>query len=511
MTPQFIALLIVVVLAFLLRLALNLSHDAFLGVDGGAYLLSRNYVLGDEPTGAGFPRPPLAPGWLLAPFTAIWGDNIGYKVWAAVAAGLPAIPVYLLTKQHLRNPWAPTFAVGFLSLDLMHSEMMVTGALPLIGFALIGIAWWAAGNLPGQRNQLGNSIILAVALGLTPWVNQTSAGLIAIALPIYITAILWFGPYDKWSSIRRLLPPLAVGGVIGLGALPWYLDIAPNSSILHFGGGHWIYPSPLGDVAWLQAIMAVALGWWAWRKAADYRLRSLGVALIALGLLAPWLSYDETVINVFYRSGYLMAVAFYPLAAWLVFKFWIPNLMEMRDQCRFLYGDIVVAKSSLMLASIFTAAGIMLSGYVWQHYNQQKYSEMATPATLAALEQIKAVDPNSGIITNSFTLSLYVAALTKVRSPFLFTAEPPRAYTQDDNDIRCLLGWVDGCKPLESKRRLAVGYVLIDMRFPNLNKRSPGNYLAPPNQWEATNAAPWLQLVFEQGTTRVWKILDQGY
>ena len=49
--------------ALLLRLVLAVTHDGYLGVDGGAYLLSRNAVLGDEPTGAGFPRPPLAPGF----------------------------------------------------------------------------------------------------------------------------------------------------------------------------------------------------------------------------------------------------------------------------------------------------------------------------------------------------------------------------------------------------------------------------------------------------------------
>lgn len=499
--PLFIA-----ILALLLRLFLNLSHDGFLGVDGGAYLLSRNYVLGDEPTGAGFPRPPLAPGWLLVPFTSIWGDNIGFKVWAAVAAGLPAIPVYLLTKQFIHNKWAPVFAVGFLSLDLAHSEMMVTGALPLIGFTLIGLSWWAMHVLAWHESKLA-AIVLVLSIGLTPWVNQTSAGLIVITWLVYFIALMIFKPYSqpRHYMLWRLLPPSILGGIIGLYALPWYLDIAPNSSILHFGGGYWVYPSPLGDIAWVQAIMAVFLGWWAWRKAWDYRLKSLGMVLIVLGLLAPWLSYDETLINIFYRSGYLMAVAFYPLVAWLVFKYWIPNIYD------FFYPFNKWHIDPLIRIAISTAIAVMAIGYIWQHYNQQYYSEMATPATLKALEQIKAVNPDSGIITNSFTLSLYVAALNKVHSPFAFTAQPPRAYTEADKDIRCLLGWVNGCKPLESSYRLAVGHILIDTRFPHLNKRSPDNYLAPPNQWEVTASAPWLKIVFDSGTTKVWQIVSQSY
>ncbi|MGH7774662.1 MAG: hypothetical protein ACREQA_20755 [Candidatus Binatia bacterium] len=328
-----------------------------------------------------------------------------------------------------------------------------------------------------------------------------------ITLPIYIAAILWFGPYDKWTSIKRLFPSLIIGGLIGLGALPWYLDIAPNSSILHFGGGHWVYPGSMADIAWIQAIMAVALGWWIIQHPSDYRLQALGMVLITLGLLCPWLSYDETIINIFYRSGYLMAVPFYPLVTWLVFRYWIPNIIELQEQCRFLGRDIILVRPAIIQTCLITAVAIMLSGFVWQHYNQSRYSEMITPATARALDYLANQPEQEGVITNSFTLSLWVAALNKVNSPFAFTAEPPRAYTEDDKDIRCLLGWVDGCNPLESKRRLSVGYILVDLRFPHLNERSPGNYLAPPGQWLVTAHSPWLQLEFAQDTTRVWKIM----
>ena len=81
--------------ALALRLALALSYDGYWGVDGGAYLLSVNNVLGNEPTGAGFPRPPLAPGWLLVPFVELFGDDAGYKVWSALASLCPVIPIFL--------------------------------------------------------------------------------------------------------------------------------------------------------------------------------------------------------------------------------------------------------------------------------------------------------------------------------------------------------------------------------------------------------------------------------
>ena len=132
---------------------------------------------------------------------------------------------------------------------------------------------------------------------------------------------------------------------------------------------------------------------------------------------------------------------------------------------------------------------------------------MATPTTAEALELVQATDPGQGILSNSFTLSLWIAALNKVASPFAFTAPPPAAYVQDDKDLRCLLNWVPNCDPAAAQDRLGVGYALIDLRFPYLNARSPGNYKAPPDQWEVTASAPWLELVYSKGTTRLWRIV----
>ena len=154
-------------------------------MDGGAYLVGVNAVLGDEPTGAGFPRPPLAPGWLLVPFVNYLGMDVGYKVWSSLASVLPAIPIYLLARRIgsrstrrgvAPSPWPAVFASGFLLLDLLHAEMIVTGALPLIAFALLGMGWWAMGEL-SEEWSLTAAGVLVICLGLIPWVNQTTAGL----------------------------------------------------------------------------------------------------------------------------------------------------------------------------------------------------------------------------------------------------------------------------------------------------------------------------------------------
>jgi hypothetical protein len=356
-------LCLIVIAAFALRLGLVLSYDGYWGVDGGAYWLSVANVLGDEPTGAGFPRPPLAPGWLLAPFGAAFGDDLGYKIWSSAASILPVIPVYLFARRLTRTEavepayrgsrtWVTAGAVGFLLVDLLHAEMFVTGALPLIAFAWLGTAWWAMCSLHEQWNWR-TAAVLAGCVGLIPWINQTAAGLAVITLPVYLLALLWYGRKRSVVGLRlscaarsnpvvsppdhlylgsnaltdhplvRIAPPLFVGGVIALLALPWYMDVLPGNGILKYPGPVVFLTVPT-DSAWLQLALAWPLGLlMIWKGEAPW-LRSLGVLVILLGTLTVFLSYDETIINIFYRSRYLLPIPFYVGVAWAVWRFAIP-------------------------------------------------------------------------------------------------------------------------------------------------------------------------------------------
>lgn len=493
-------LLAIIAVGFGLRLFLTLTHDGFLGVDGGAYLLSVNTVLGNEPTGAGFPRPPLAPGWLLVPFTSLFGLDAGYKVWSTLASITPVLPVYLLAHR-IRGtgvsstPAPALFAVGFLLLDLLHAEMIVTGALPLIAFGLLGMVWWAMGDLV-DRWSWPKALVLIVCLGLIPWVNQTAAGLAIITIPVYGLALAWFSRDHSmligfWGRLSRLVLPLALGGVIALGALPWYMKVLPVTGLLHYPGA-FVYLTNWADSAWWQLIIAWPLGIWVIRKSEQPWLQSLGVLTILLGTLLVFLSTDETIINIFYRSRYLLAIPFYVGISWVVWERILPSVPE--------WGKFASA------AATVAAIALLGVGYVSQFNRQTGYSDMATPATVQALELLAQEDPSAGVINNSFTLALWISALNKVASPHTWTWEPPSTWTETDKDVRCVLGWVPGCSYVQAKERLGVGYVLIDTRFPDYNARAPGIYLAPANQWEVTAQTPWLTKVFEQGSTIVWKI-----
>ena len=471
-----------------MRLALSLTHGNMLGVDGGAYLLSVNDVLGDEPTSAGFPRPPLAPGWLLVPFVQFLGNDAGYKVWSSLAAIGPLLPVYLLSRRIL-TPWQALLPVLFISVDMLHAEMFVTGALPLIGFTFIGLAVWAAIRLTEiEYFHWPLWLLLILTAPLTSFINQTSAGLYPIVVGVAILALMAQGRFRL--VMWRVAPAIVLGTMLAVRALPWYLDVLPGSAILHYPGP-WIYLTPWPDAVWFQFALAMPLSYWLIRYGQG-PVRLLGTLTAVLGVLLVFLSTDETVINLFYRSGYLLQVFLYPGLAWVVFTYWRPVLNQR-----------------VAWAAVAVVVSVASWEYVNSFYGQAEYSDMVTVETAEALEYLRDAAPGQGVVTNAFTLSLWVSGLNKVETPHVWTWEPPRAFTGKDAQVRCIIGWVDGCDNVGATRALRVSYVLVDRRFPYYNDRAPGNWGAPPNQWEVTASAPWLDLVYSEGTTRLWKISNE--
>lgn len=482
---------VVIFSALALRLGLTLTHPGHLGVDGGAYIVGLAATLGNDDTGVGFPRPPLAPGLTLWPFIELFGIDAGYKIWSSFASMAPILPVYLLAKRiHVKRHKNALVVgtVGFLSLDLLHGEMLVTGALPLLAFGFLGTAWWAMGRLAEERNW-PDTFILAGCLFIIPFVNQTAAGIAVVTIPAYLLALCW--AHNDLGPLRGNIIGMVIGGLAALTALPWYLQVLPVSGMLNYPGPFIFVTHPF-DSAWWQFLLAWPIGIYIFKAAKEEWLRALGVLVCLLGTLLIFLSTDETVINVFYRSRYLLCMPLYICLAWIVWKKWLPALKWPG------YAPVAAV----------VAVSVMFTGYVWQFNNQARYSDMATPATTRALDQIAALDSESAIISNSFTLSLWIAALNKVPSPNTWTWTPPPTFVESDRHVRCLFGWVPDCDPHRSQSFLNARYILIDERFPYYNARATGIYGAPddPRIWEKTADTPWLKEIFHDGDTLVWKI-----
>ncbi|MEM3170297.1 MAG: hypothetical protein QW838_05935 [Candidatus Nitrosotenuis sp.] len=487
----------VVALTAAARLAWALGHEGYLGVDGGAYLLSRNAVLGAEPTGMGFPRPPLAPGWLLVPFTAWLDDDVGYKVWA-VLASLPLIPAAYLLARRFLPPWQALTAATLVAVDMGLAEMLVTGPLPMLGFALIAVGAWAMLGLASAPHWR-YALALTGVLPLIAFTNQTSAGLAAVTFTTLYMALAVYHPSMASQPVwRRVLAApwtlrwTAIAAVPGLllsmAALPWYLAVVPGAGVLRYPGP-LVYLTGWPDIVWFVLVAALVVGvLTAVRaRAVDYRLQATGVLVAVLGVLQVFLSYDESIINIFYRATYLLPVFAAPCAVWLTARA-LPRTPAWRR---------------LAVGATLALVAVLAAGNVSQWQRQAAYSDMVTPATARALATL---DDGQGIVTNAFSMGLWVAALRRVPSPHVWTTQPPAAYQAQDAQVRCVLGWVADCDVGQAVQALQVGHVLVDERFPRYNQRAPGNYMAPPDQWRVTARAPWLRLTYSEGTTRLYRI-----
>ena len=441
----------------------------------------------------------------MVPFTYYLGDDLGYKLWAVVASLPPIAAVYLFSTMFLPRSGALLAAI-MIAIDPFQGEMFVTGSLPLLGFSLILVLLWALMKVAdhGQSNlydwKIGGSLIVSIAL--IPYINQTAAGIAAILIPVALGVLMFGRRYypihfkgiekplhyvreKRWPLMfwRPTVVYLAIGTVLACGALPWYFLLKPVNGLLRYEGP-LIYLST--DIAMFQFILAVPLGLYVFFKAENFSRQIAGAMLIVTGTLLLFLSHDETIINIFYRSRYLVMMFLYPALVWTI------RSLHLAWPTRY-----TVAAA---------AVGILFAGHLYALDAQSDYSLFMSPDVEMALEVIEN-DPegHSGIISNAYSMSLWVSALSKVHSPNIWVQKPPKAYQDEDKLVRCVLGWVDGCEPLSASKSLATSHVLIDERHPCQHAHRK-NYLAPVDQWNVTAGSEWLELVYSQGSVRLYRI-----
>ncbi len=478
------ALLGLAALGLIIKLTLALTHDGYLGVDGGAYLLSYNSVLGQEPTGTDFARPPLAPGWLLVPFVSSLGTDIGLKVFHVLASLTFIYPFWLLARRYL-TPWQSVAATYFIMTDLMLTEMFVVGPLPMIGFSFLLLAMWAISHLAQRQSKL-HAGVLVCSVPLIAYTNQTAMGIAAIMLPIFTLSQIWLNGKD---SIVRLFIPTALAIALTLTALPWYINVAPNSGLLRYPGPLLAVVLKWADYVYLQFALGLGLSALIWRYGGR-KQKALIPFLLACTFATPLYSYDESVQNILYRSKYLWSVPFYISAVWIV---------GAKVYSRPAWRPLVAITSSCIMLFLLAC-----SFYVFTV--ESKRTQMVTPATARAIQQIDGTDGT--IVTNSYSMALYVAALSKHPVTWTQVYNPPAAYRQQHYDSLCIFNlWP--CNLTETVERVGATYALAETRWPSPDNSYGKIWLAPrPDTWEYPERAEWLEPIWEQGTTKLWRISD---
>tara|TARA_B100000519_G_scaffold114773_1_gene99180 strand:+ start:4076 stop:5560 length:1485 start_codon:yes stop_codon:yes gene_type:complete len=486
------------------RGSLIFFHDGYLGVDFGAYLLNVNDVLGDEPTKAGFPRPPLAPGFLLAPFLELWGLDIGYKIWSLIASILPIPVVYILSRKFLSDQNS-LLATAFTSVDPFNAEMTVTGGLPIIGMSLYVLMIWGIIDIIQNKPKISNVSASLFSLALIPFINQTTAGITLVVLPLVFILIIADGYLDFWNKFNykkygAVFFTLLIGGLISLLSLPYYLQVLPGSGLMSYPGA-WIYLAHDG-VAWFTFLSCVPLGIFMMKKSSNIVEKIIALHLIVLGSLSIFLSFDETIINVFYRSRFFVRLFFHSSVIWLFVYLLRKEIIKPVFHHTFLNRSKHLHIPKII--SVFFLCLFFIT-YAWIFDAQSKYSKIITNESEIAIEILEK-ENHKNIITNSFSLSLWIAGMEKVKSPHVWTSEPPKAYTLTDEHTRCILNWIENCDYKNSINYLDTSHILIEQKFPYFKESPNGIYLAPDNHWEITSQAHWLDLIYEKGSTQLYRI-----
>lgn len=461
----------VLALAFGLRFVLLTNVDGFPGPDGGAYLLSALSVQGQETTGTDFVRPPLAPGWLLVPFVTLFGSVTGSQVFAAVFSMPLALATWLLARSVLR-PWYAVLVMAAVAFDWALMGLTVMGVVPMVGFACILVAAWALWGL-SREFHWRYAAVLPIAIALIPFTNQTSAGLACIVLPLQWAML----PNKKQTAVW-----LAAGGLLALTALPWYLAETPAN-------GKWTYPGPLVKVAPLWAhqlwlgLIAIGVAYWVFAKRPVREVRVASVLVVALAFLQMFHSHNEIVMNLMFRSTYLMLPFF-----WLCVG-WAAQNAEWRMP---------------RLPYAVPAALAIVSVTAYQGVEQARLSSYVDSATLAAMERIA---PGSGrVVANQYSMALYIAAETQNEVLWVFDMAPPPAYVALEHEAHCTLGWKDCPVPDD------VRWVLVNEKWP-----MDGYALAPEElhrfhgspervPWDRLATVPWLELVYAEGTVKLYEV-----
>lgn len=483
------------------RLGLAATYSGFLGVDSGAYGLGILQFFGPpgDYLNTSFERPPLAPGFLYAPFWLMTGGftPLGSNLYAAVFSMAIFPGFYLLAQRVLGKRWG-ALATGALALDFPLGEMFVTGVVPITGFGMLALTLWGMlGLANGYQATRWHAAAVAFGVPLVAHTNQTALGIAFVTIPI-----VWLMLPNK----REITLWLAAGTVLALSALPWYLNVLPGQPRVSYPGP-LVYLNLWWSSQWLQAIGGLAVGlavlklrrrWQSYTrdgyelndavKVNQNAVRIMAVLLVTHSVLNVFLSNDEALMNVFYRSSYWMAVPFWICTAYLTAR----AVQWLRPTRKYL------------AAAVLTFMAIGVYGVQDQFYGQAYYSDLAGPDVLDALASIPQ-DSITRIGTNAESRGFYLAALTEKPVAWVQSAPPAASYTGQEQQARCSLGWAEDCTSHDY-----VSHWLIDRKHTQQIEAVVRGAPDPRKPWDDLGAqAPWLEKTFERGTVEVWTLTNR--
>lgn len=467
----------------LVALALRLSLiDDFLGfsADMASYLMTRNWVLGVDPTGhmpAHF-RPPLI-GVLLLPFTATMGDLMGSKVLALLSSVTMGVPFYFLARRFVPPGLAIIGSFAFIYhpffADIAAWNYVTLLVFPLVIWSMIALFRIIEGS--GAFWELIPPTILLVGF------NQTVSLITALILGSMIVA----SPDQR----RKATIATALGYTASLVWLPFYLPHTPGHGLVLPGAG--LVNFRLDLLATLQGVIILAcipLAGWS-------RLRVVAVPGVVLAAISNTWSGDVVLSNAMTRASYIL-----PLFPILTVLITVNSLLDRKA-----FSGAIRTVPAMAIVSGALLVGTLPAHQIWQgkFYASAQRLNILTPDNLQALHWLRQNTPtDTRVLAHPMGLAWYVAGYVPRDARGTWWSPPLRLHESEHQGFLCAMAWKgDGCDPYQLNHSLGFRYIVVD------RSSWQGINGMPPDGWEITAVkASWLEEVYTRGKVTVWRWRD---
>ena len=411
--------LILGALAFRLYMAWSLGSSGVIGsLDYGAYVLSLHCeVTGGAECFGDYRRPPLAPGWLIWPFAAAFGEVLGVALWSALLPTLFHYALWLFLRR-FAPPRAAAITAGLAAVEPISMHVARVGALPFLAFAGAMVAAWGVAAYHETRRRVYLAPVLLV--GIIPLVNMPAAVVSALFL-----VFVW--------TLRRSREVAAVAAIAATATavvwLPFYWAVVPWASGAYSTGGFIV--TPVAYVLWSWMPLLFILGLCGVLLRTDTWGKAIGAAALLNAAALQFLPASESAANIAFRAPLLIV----PLA--------IAIGVERFEGRATGFQQRLLVGLAVMLAVYFGAA----QGQVG-------------PAFYDALDEAIPAGTPVGVL-QSRNIGLIIAADRKEAVLELdYSFGVPRAHRADVEAALCLLGWTGAASPRECPDGLPLYWVV---------------------------------------------------
>ena len=455
----------------LIRLPIIADYLAFTS-DMGSYLMTKNWVLGDDPTGqklAHF-RPPLV-GYLLVPFTSLFGALTGSKILAVISSTFIGIPFWLIVRKYVHPALAVALTVVFVFIPY-YADYTAWGYLTLLGLAGLLLAY--NGLILTLNQERWGRLILCVSMVGLAALNQTALAIfLIIAFVDLITS-----PRNKWFTIKTLI----AGSILCLVWAPFYLLHVPLTHGLMLDAP--LFSFQVSVYVWLYAIgivTAIAL--------APHRSMWLLPVTIVIAVLGQLHSSDIVINNVMVRSVYVLPFL-------LVFAGGLAIEERIVKHWRSLY----------VVPAVVVCVCVLGLGAYWhvKFSEAADHLDMLNSENLAAVHWIGDNTPTDSVVfSHPMGLGYYVGALSPRAWSGSWWRLAPEEFRGEQAALNCTLGWSVDCDPYEFKTTFGYDFILWDSRTWQEIFGKKDHFM---KGWAITTDLPWLTVEYQYQGVYVYQL-----